>query len=103
MNRILYVLIALVVFSCNEEPKDYATLSGKITNKNSDSLTIRKKAYSKKIQVAEDGTFKDTLKVEPGIYTLYDGTEATSIYLKNGFDIQVNLDTKLFDETVSYT
>jgi thiol-disulfide isomerase/thioredoxin len=79
------------------------TLSGKITNKNSDSLLIRKKSYSKTIQVAEDGTFKDTLKVEPGIYSLYDGTEATSIFLRNGYEMELTLDTKMFDETVNYS
>ena len=103
MVKILYALIALVIVSCNNEPKDYVTISGKITNKNSDSLVIRKSPYSKTIKVREDGTFKDTLKVEPGVYTLYDGTEATSIYLRNGFEMEVSLDTKMFDETVSYS
>jgi thiol-disulfide isomerase/thioredoxin len=105
MNKILYFLLAglIIIVACEEKPKDYVTLSGKITNKNSDSLLIRKKSYSKRIQVSDDGTFSDTLKVEPGIYSLYDGTEATSIYLNNGFDLTVNLDTKMFDETVTYT
>lgn len=101
--KILYVLIALVIVSCNSEPKNYVTISGKITNKNSDSLVIRKKSYTKTIKVAEDGTFKDTLKVEPNIYTLYDGTEVSSIYLRNGFEIQVTLDAKMFDETINYS
>ena len=103
MKRILFVLITLVILSCTDAPKNYATISGKITNQNSDSLVIRKQAYSKTIQVADDGSFKDTLKVEPGVYTLYDGREATSLFLRNGFDIQVTLDTKLFDETVKYS
>lgn len=103
MKKILYILISVAIVSCGTEPKDYATISGKITNKNSDSLVIRKQAYSKTIQVGEDGSFQDTLKVEPGIYSLYDGTEATSIFLRNGFEMEVTLDTKRFDETVSYS
>jgi len=102
MKRILFVLLALVFFSCADAPKNYATISGKITNQNSDSLVIRKQSYSKTMQVADDGSFKDTLNVEPGVYTLYDGREATSLFLRNGFDIQVTLDTKMFDETVTY-
>ena len=102
MKRILLVLITLVILSCADAPKNYATISGKITNQNSDSLVIRKQAYSKTIEVADDGSFKDTLNVEPGVYTLYDGREGTSLFLRNGFDIQVTLDTKMFDETVSY-
>ncbi len=103
MKRILFVLVTLILFSCAEAPKNYATLSGKITNQTNDSLVIRKQAYSKTIQVAEDGSFMDTLNVEPGVYSLYDGREATSLFLRNGFDLQVTLDTKLFDETVSYS
>jgi len=102
MKRILFVLLALVFFSCADAPKNYATISGKITNQNSDSLVIRKQSYSKTMQVADDGSFKDTLNVEPGVYTLYDGREATSLFLRNGFDFQVTLDTKMFDETVTY-
>ncbi len=103
MKSLLFFLLATAILSCEDKPKDYVTLSGKITNQNSDSLVIRKQAYTKRIDVGENGTFADTLKVEPGVYTLYDGTEATSVFLRNGFDMQVALDTKLFDETVSYT
>ncbi|WP_372770062.1 TlpA family protein disulfide reductase [Lutibacter sp.] len=105
MKKLIYALsIALVVLSCKEEaPKDYVTLSGTITNQNSDSLIVRSQTYSKKINVSPDGSFSDTLKVEAGNYNLFDGSESTSIYLKNGFDLNMTIDTKEFDETVSYT
>lgn len=105
MKHLLYLLIALTVISCANEPKDYATFSGKITDKNSDSIVIRSRQlkYSKTIAVNEDGTFSDTLKVVAGVYSFYDGGESTSIYLKNGFDIYMTLDTKEFDESASYT
>lgn len=103
MKIFLFALAVIVLFSCTDAPKNYATISGKITNQTSDSLVIRKQAYSKTIRVADDGSFKDTLNVEPGVYSLYDGREATSLFLRNGFDLQVTLDTKMFDETVSYS
>ncbi len=105
MKKLIYALsIALVVLSCKEEaPKDYVTLSGTITNQNSDSLIVRSQTYSKKINVSPDGSFSDTLKVEAGNYNLFDGSESTTIYLKNGFDLNLTIDTKEFDETVSYT
>ncbi len=101
----LFILscVFVIAFACKEEPKDYVTLSGKITNKNSDSLMVRTREYSKTIKVNEDGTFKDTLKVETGLYFLYDGNESTHVFLKNGFDLNVTLDTKEFDESVKYT
>ena len=37
MKKIIYLTItALAVVACKEEPKDYVTFSGKITNQNSD-------------------------------------------------------------------
>ncbi|PNQ72371.1 thioredoxin [Hanstruepera neustonica] len=106
MKKILTLLCALAVFACEkkeEAPKDYVTFSGTITNPNSDSIVIRTRDYSKTLKVNEDGTFSDTLKVKPGIYNFYDGSESTSIFLKNGYDINMTLDTKMFDETAKYS
>ncbi|MDX1278212.1 TlpA disulfide reductase family protein [Oceanihabitans sediminis] len=103
MKKTIIALCALSIVACKEEPKDYVTFSGTISNKNSDSLVVRTRTYSKTIKVNEDGTFKDTLKVEPGVYNLYDGSESTNVFLKNGFDLQMTIDTKLFDETAKYT
>ena len=64
MKKIIYILTVLVIVSCSNEPKDYVTLSGKITDKSSDSVVVRTRTYSKTIAVNEDGTFSDTLKVE---------------------------------------
>lgn len=102
MNKIAYFLIALAIASCKTEPKDFVMISGKITDMNSDSVVIRNKTYSKTISVKEDGTFKDTLNVETGVYSFYDGGESTSVFLKNGFDLAMTLDTKMFDETVNF-
>jgi len=103
MKKLVYLIAALAIISCKNEPKDYVTFSGKITDKNSDSIVIRNRTYSKTIKVNEDGTFSDTLKVSPGVYSFYDGKESTSIYLKNGYDINMTLDTKMFDETAKYS
>lgn len=97
------VLGAISIIACQEQPKDYVTFSGKITDKNSDSIVIRTRTFSKTIAVQEDGTFKDTLKVKPGVYNFYDGGESTNVFLKNGYDIYMTLDTKMFDETAKYT
>ena len=103
MKKLFILLFTLVLAACKPEPKDYVTLSGKITDKSSDSLVIRTRTYSKTIKVNEDGTFSDTLKVETGIHNFYDGKESTSIFLKNGFDLNITLDTKEFDETIKYS
>ncbi|TXE11551.1 TlpA family protein disulfide reductase [Seonamhaeicola algicola] len=103
MKKILLITLAVFAFACKQEPKDYATLSGKITNKNSDSLLIRSRNFTKTIHVNPDGTFKDTLKVEAGVYNMFDGKESTYLFLKNGVDIKMTLNTDEFDESISFS
>jgi thiol-disulfide isomerase/thioredoxin len=103
MKYIYLILISLAVISCQKtEEKDYVSFSGKIVHQNSDSLKIYNKDYTKIIKVAPDGSFKDTLHLEPGIYRLYDGGEYASLYLKNGYDLTMTLDTELFDESIKF-
>ncbi|WP_250437120.1 redoxin family protein [Hanstruepera flava] len=103
MKKSLLALSALAILACQEDaPKDYVTLTGTITNQNSDSLVVRNRSYSKTITVNQDGTFSDTLKVETGIYSIFDGAESTNVFLKNGYELNMSLDTKMFDETVKY-
>ncbi|TYA58885.1 TlpA disulfide reductase family protein [Formosa maritima] len=105
MKKILILLSAIAIVACKKEeaPKDYVTFSGTISNKNSDSVVIRSRDYSKTIKVNENGTFSDTLKVETGVYSFFDGSEAAPIFLKNGFEINLTIDTKEFDESIAYT
>ncbi|CAM1368408.1 Thiol-disulfide isomerase or thioredoxin [Tenacibaculum sediminilitoris] len=106
MKKLVYLLvISIALVSCKKEQKDYVTFSGKITNKNSDSVVISNPQFkfNKVITVDENGMFKDTMKVKDGFYRLFDGKEATTLYLQNGADIKMTLDTKEFDETITYT
>lgn len=106
MKKTLIAIGALSIIACQQAPKevkDYVTFSGKITNQNSDSLMVRSRTYSKTIKVNQDGTFKDTLKVEAGLYNIFDGSESSTVFLKNGYDLNLTLDTKQFDETITYT
>ena len=102
MKYLFLIILAIAVTACQKETKDYVTFSGKITNKNSDSIVIRTRGFSQTIKVENDGTFADTLKVKAGIYNFYDGGESTNIFLKNGFEITMTLDTEMFDETAKY-
>ncbi|WP_299554403.1 TlpA family protein disulfide reductase [Seonamhaeicola sp.] len=103
MKKLLFITLAIALVACKEAPKDYATFSGTIINKNSDSLMVRSRTYTKTIKVNEDGTFSDTLKVEAGVYNLFDGVESTYLFLKDDVDINLTLDAKEFDETITFT
>ncbi len=106
MKKLLIALTVLLVLSaCKNEPKDYVTLSGKITNALGKEIKIinNQNKIVKTITVNDDGTFKDTLKVEKGVYNMSDGSEYAALYLENDFDITIALDTKEFDETLTFT
>jgi thiol-disulfide isomerase/thioredoxin len=104
MKKIVGLLVIAFIVSCKSEPKDYVTISGTITNQNSDSLFVYQgRAFSKTIKVNEDGTFSDTLKVTAGVYGLYDGNESGSVFLRNGYDLKMTLNTKEFDETLLFS
>ncbi|WP_299113702.1 TlpA disulfide reductase family protein [uncultured Winogradskyella sp.] len=105
MKRLLIICLAMALFACKEEPKiDYALFSGKIENPADKVVTIYKgREKVKEIPLSKDGSFADTLRVEPGYYTLNHEGERSTIYLKPEDDIKVTLNYKEFDETLSYT
>ncbi|GAA4234621.1 TlpA disulfide reductase family protein [Postechiella marina] len=104
MKNLIYILsVALIFASCKQEAnKDFVTFSGTISNPNSDSLIIAQRGIIKTIKVDANGSFSDTLSVEPGNYIFFDGKERASLFLKNGYDLNLSLDTKMFDETLKY-
>ncbi|MEZ4779336.1 MAG: TlpA disulfide reductase family protein [Flavobacteriaceae bacterium] len=103
MKPLSFFLIVIAFFSCNQkEEQDFVKFSGKIINKNSDSVKIQSKDYSKAIFVNADGTFSDTLHLKPGMYSFNDGVEGTRLFLKNGYNLSLSLDTEMFDETIKY-
>ena len=108
-NTLLLFVVTMAIIACSndttdEQAKDYVSLSGEITDPNSDSIVIRNRdfGYSKTIRLAKDNTFSDTLHIKTGTYSFYDGGESSSLFLKNGFDLDMTLDTKMFDETIKY-
>lgn len=103
MKKLLLLFVAVAIFSCGKEaPKDYVSLKGTISNPNHETLTILGQNFSKTIAVAKDGTFSDTLKVTDGFHGFNDGVLNSFIYLKNGYDITLNYDTKSFPNSISF-
>ncbi|WP_458626276.1 TlpA family protein disulfide reductase [Winogradskyella sp. PC D3.3] len=104
MKRLLLLCIAATVFACKGEPKDYVTLSGKISNPDeSKTLKIFKgRQYEKIITLNDDGTFKDTLKVEAGDFNFQHGKEYGQIYLKNNNTSSFETDYNSFIDSIVY-
>ena len=107
MKKLLILLITLSIISCQEKEKpiDYAIFSGKIDNLTSGKLSITKdKKNIKEIDIHEDGTFKDTLKnIENGYHTFRYNKEISTFYLEPGYNLNLTLDTKQFDESIKYS
>jgi thiol-disulfide isomerase/thioredoxin len=108
MKKIIIILTTLLFLTaCKNEPvvKDYVTLSGTITNALTKEIQIidNRNQVIKTISLNDDNFFTDTLKVSKGVYSITDGTDYASLYLENGYDIAMTLDTKEFDETLTFT
>jgi len=104
MKRLLILCIASTLLTCKGEPKDYATFSGKIENPD-ESKTLRVfqgRNYEKTITINNDGTFKDTLKVEAGNYTFQHGKEYGQIYLKNDNTSSFETDYESFIDSMVF-
>lgn len=95
-------LLFLFAFTGVYAQADKVKFTAKIENRNSDSLVIRSQTFNKVIKSDAKGVFKDAFAVTPGFYQLFDGAEYASIYLKNGFDLTMNMNAKLFDESISF-
>ncbi len=77
--------------------------TAKIDQRNSDSIAIFGPAKFKKVMYLKDGVFSDSFSVTPGIHQFSDGAENTLLYLKNGYDLNMNMDAKMFDESIVYS
>ncbi|MDY0780825.1 TlpA disulfide reductase family protein [Tenacibaculum sp. IB213877] len=104
MKKLVYLSIfTLAIVSCKKN--DYVTFSGKVTNQNSDSLVVSNPqvGFKKVIKLDETGAFKDTMKVENGFFSVFDGKEYATVYLENGDNINMSLNAKEFDESITFT
>lgn len=103
MKKLLVLFLAVSLFSCKKELKDYVTISGKIENAESKVLLIASRDINKEITINEDGTFSDTLKVtQKGFYSLSEGENRTAIYLDNGYELELTTDSKDFLNKLVY-
>jgi thiol-disulfide isomerase/thioredoxin len=106
MRTLILFFVALAgLYSCKEEPKDYVTISGKIANFHPDkTLTIfMDEEPHKVIALNDDGSFKDTLKVEEARdHKFKHGDEYGTIYLKNNNASSFTTDYEDFDNKLVY-
>ncbi|MDP3312249.1 TlpA disulfide reductase family protein [Lutibacter sp.] len=91
MKKLIWLFAVIIItISCKEEVKDYVTLNGILKNANSTKITVQGRGFSKEINVNEDGTFTDTLRVTDGVHALtFENGDRITLFLKNGFDLNL--------------
>ncbi|WP_115461907.1 TlpA family protein disulfide reductase [Winogradskyella aurantiaca] len=108
MKNLLLVLLLVTAFSCaeNEENKEvtYALFSGTITNTEATVAVISGPDFKKQMSIdPETRTFSDTLFLpKSGFYQFACG-EYSTIYLENGYKLDISINAKQFDESITYT
>ena len=103
MKKIIMLLTAITLVACSEKSNNpYVTLEGNINNAELDSIVILGKNFKKSIKVNEDGSFKDTLKVVDGFHGISDGKQQGFLYLKNGYDMDMEIDMEHFPQSIVY-
>jgi hypothetical protein len=108
-NLLLLVFAIMVVVICKaKEPKDYATFSGKITNYKGNFINLDQcyvfPPRIKKIKIANDGTFSDTLHIkDKALFFVLIGNERLSIVMKKGNDLKLTVDNKKIYKTFEFT
>lgn len=100
MKKIL--LLLLLTATGTYAQADKVKFTAKIQNRNSDTLVIRSRTFTKNIIADKNGVFTDSFEAQPGVYQLFDGTEYATLYLKNGYDLNMTMDAKKFDETITF-
>ncbi|MFP9113980.1 TlpA family protein disulfide reductase [Flavobacterium sp. RHBU_3] len=99
MKKILAIM--LMASAALHAQADKVKFKATIQHANSDSLVIRSRTFKHTIKGTK-GAFTDAFSVTPGMYQLFDGTEQTTVFLKNGFDIALTMDAAQFDESIVY-
>ncbi len=105
MKNFLLLLVIITIFSCQKEVKpSFVIFSGFIENSNTNIAKISGNGFEKLIEITDNGSFSDTLKInKEGYYVLRIGRESTSIYLIKGENIKLTLNAKEFDESLLYS
>lgn len=98
----LAVLLSLFVFGAGYAQSHFK-LKAHIQNRNSDSLFVMSRSMKQVITNNDKGNFEASFAVQPGLYQLFDGHEYAILYLKNDYDLTVNLDATKFNESIKFT
>ena len=99
----IVTIAAILYISEPVKPPTKTIITGVVTNPKSDSIIIFNQDYEFGNRVDYKNKFKISMDIDSADYfTFYDGNETSSMYINPGQNIDLTLDTKMFDETIKY-
>ena len=104
MKKGILLFLFAIVSTYAQNSSEMVSFEGKIANRNSDSIVVSSgRSFKKTIKLDKKGEFKDTFEIPSnGMFQLFDGTEGTLLFLKNGYNLKLTMDAKEFDESIVY-
>ena len=107
LNKLFIFPLLAILASCstpnNAEKSSIVSIKGTILNPRSEVVTFRGKDTTYTANVDSIGQFSIAFSLDSATYlNFFNGPERTAMYVYPGDDISLSIDTKLFDETISY-
>jgi len=103
MKKIFSILIFILTLTVSFA-QEKVTFRAEIANRNGDIIFIQdsNEKNIQEIKINEKGIFESTFSIKEDFYTMFDGVEYAQLYLKNGYNLTLTMDAKMFDETISF-
>lgn len=102
MKKIQLLALLFTVFSFGQET---VKLEINIVNRIGDVVFIRDLSGKnlKEIKLNDKGNFTESISLTDNLYLLFDGAEYAPMFLKNGYDLKINVNAKDFDNSIKYS
>ena len=103
LQNIAIVLIIGTLFSCSTKETSLVTITGVIINPVGEEVAFQNRDTSYTTAADENGAFSISFPLDSAVYLNFShGVENTAMYIHPGDQIKLAIDTKMFDETITY-
>ena len=103
ISSIAFLFLLSCQTNSTNEITSEVTIKGTITNPIGDVAVFKTKDTSFEASVDSLGVFSITFSIDSAMYLDFkNGPERTAMYVHPGDKIRMNIDTKMYDETISY-
>ena len=103
LRNLLTVALVTLLFACTNTNTKQVTISGTITNPKGDTVKIMMKDTSYITTLNEAAHFSISFTLDTATYlSFFHGEESTAMFLKGDENVNLTIDTELFDETIIY-